>query len=240
MKLSEFYGWEVEHVGGNTVRQYEEDGTENPSTLIRPAEVVRASLLPRLPLYQRHDVFLDPEREQRFVRRFGRGIDKKTETNLDAILTLYKYVVVDARAVRIDYSIAPDGSVVPVGGYRPEDVRGVDRLCSMEHALAAMRLNIDSAFTDLLRNLRCDPEAPFYQGLLAKHGAGTRLSTVLLSLGVPLVDARFGYLLDLLGFPRNGSRFEYLHCIETTAYRLWVFSSSGQALVTNPEFQLYL
>jgi hypothetical protein len=49
-----------------------------------------------------------------------------------------------------------------------------------------------------------------------------------------------GVFMETLGFPKKGSRFEYLHCLETTHYRLWVFSSSGQSLVTNPEYELYL
>jgi len=33
---------------------------------------------------------------------------------------------------------------------------------------------------------------------------------------------------------------EYAHCIVTGNYRLWVMSSSGRALVTNPEYEVYL
>ena len=33
---------------------------------------------------------------------------------------------------------------------------------------------------------------------------------------------------------------EYLHCIETSTYRLWVFSSNGQSLVTNKECEIYI
>ena len=39
----------------------------------------------------------------------------------------------------------------------------------------------------------------------------------------------------------NGHKLvEYLHCLETTHYRFWIFSSSGQSLVTNPDYELYL
>src|SRR4030042_2896558 len=74
--LNELYQWEVEHLGERVVRQYNEDGSENPSTMIVPSEVVRASILPRVPGLPRHDVVLDPSKDQRFVRRFGRGIMK--------------------------------------------------------------------------------------------------------------------------------------------------------------------
>lgn len=33
---------------------------------------------------------------------------------------------------------------------------------------------------------------------------------------------------------------EYLQCVETNNYRLWVFSSNGRSLITNKDFELYL
>lgn len=33
---------------------------------------------------------------------------------------------------------------------------------------------------------------------------------------------------------------EYLQCIETNNYRLWVFSSNGRSLITHREYELYL
>jgi hypothetical protein len=41
----------------------------------------------------------------------------------------------------------------------------------------------------------------------------------------------------------KGSGFkqaEYLHCVETTRMRLWVLSTTGQVLVTKPDFELFL
>jgi hypothetical protein len=118
MTLSELYQWEVEHADHSIVRQYNDGGTENPSTLVRAAEVVRASILSRVPGLPRHDIGLDPAGDQRFVRRFGRGIMK---------------------------------------------------------------------------------------------------------------DAGNGFKMA-----------EYIHCIHTTHYRLWVLSSTGQSLVTNPGYELYV
>lgn len=34
--------------------------------------------------------------------------------------------------------------------------------------------------------------------------------------------------------------FEYIHCVEISHYRLWVFSSTGQSLVSNKDFDLYI
>ena len=33
---------------------------------------------------------------------------------------------------------------------------------------------------------------------------------------------------------------EYLQCVETNNYRLWVFSSNGRSLITTKDFELYL
>lgn len=39
----------------------------------------------------------------------------------------------------------------------------------------------------------------------------------------------------------NGMQMaEYLQCIETIDYRLWVFSSNGRSMLTHPKFELYL
>jgi hypothetical protein len=70
------YQWEMELADHRIIRQYNEDGSENPSTMIPVDEVVRASILPRVGLLPRHDILLDRERGERFVRRFGRGIMK--------------------------------------------------------------------------------------------------------------------------------------------------------------------
>jgi len=116
MKLSELYEWEVE-TSDRVIRQYNDDGTENPSTMISVDEVVRASIISRNGR-PRHDVLLDRAKGERFIKRFGRGIMK----------------------------------------------------------------NVSGKF------------------IMA----------------------------------------EYLQCIQTTHYRLWVFSTTGQSLVTNPELEVYL
>ena len=119
MKISEIYQWEIETADHTVIRQYNDDGSENPSILIPADEVVRVSILPRIPEGRpRHDVLLDRSRGEKYVRRFGRGIMKN-------------------------------------------------------------------------------------------KGEGYALA-------------------------------EYLHCVQTSHYRLWVFSQTGQSLVTNPEFEVYL
>jgi hypothetical protein len=243
--LKECYQWEAEHVGGRTVRQYNDDGSENPSTMIVPEKVVRASILPRMVGLPRHDVGLDPDRKQRFVRRFARSFEKRCETNVESILALYKYAIVDGRAKKVDYSIR-NGAVVPEGGYRPEDVRGLDHLTTVGDALAVMGFDETTRLSEFLVNMRvANPhkaigeQPPFYRDLSEKYGLSIPLGGLLSTLSMS-DRTRLGDFLEILGFPKAGSRFEYVHCIETTHYRLWVLSSSGQALVTNPEYELYL
>lgn len=33
---------------------------------------------------------------------------------------------------------------------------------------------------------------------------------------------------------------EYIHCIETMAYRMWICSTTGQVMVTRPDYELYI
>ena len=40
--------------------------------------------------------------------------------------------------------------------------------------------------------------------------------------------------------PQGFATTEYLQCIETNNYRLWVFSSNGRSLITHKEYELYL
>jgi len=115
--MKDAYGWEVELTDHRVISQYNEDGSENPSSMIPPEEVVRASVVPRGGGRPPHHVLLDRARGERFVRRFGRGI-------------------------------------------------------------------------------------------LKDHGAGVKLT-------------------------------EYVHCLVTTHYRLWVLSSTGQSIVANPDLEVY-
>ena len=82
LPIPERYQWEAEHIGGETVRQYNGSGEENPSSLIRPPEVVRFSIVPRVPGLPRHDILLDRNKGELFVRRFGRGFMKNTPTGV--------------------------------------------------------------------------------------------------------------------------------------------------------------
>ena len=76
MGPSNLYQWQVELTDHRVISQYNEDGSENPSSMIPPEEVVRASILPRVAGMPRHDVLVDAGRGEKFVRRFGRGIMK--------------------------------------------------------------------------------------------------------------------------------------------------------------------
>ena len=188
--LKEFYQWEVEHVGGRTIRQYNDDGTENPSTMIVPTKVVRASILPRTVGLPRHDVGLDPDRHQRFVRRFGRAFEKRCETNIEHILSLYKFAVAGDGVRRVHYSIALDGGVNTVD-CKPEDVRSIDHGTPIGDALMVMRLTTASNLGEFLLNMRVadegkpfDKQSIFYRTLAEKYGLSTPLGWLLATLSM--------------------------------------------------------
>lgn len=74
------YQWEIETSDGLVVRQYDENGNECTWKTIDTDKVARVSLIPSLPVLPRHDIFIDAAKGEKFIRRFGRGFIKNTET----------------------------------------------------------------------------------------------------------------------------------------------------------------
>jgi len=240
------YGWEAEHIDGSTLSQYNGSGGETPSTEIRTDEVVRFSLLPRFPNLVRHDVLVDRAVGERFVRRFGRGFHKRSETNLDEILALCKYRVEGTKAFRVHYSFGSVGEIVPEEGIPVSAVRSLARSTSLEHAFVVLGLSMDSTVTQFLTALKCfdrgkgiEEQSPGCRKILAEHGGSTSLRGLISNAGLSPRNS-LGLLLNQLGFPKKETHSEYLQVVETNRYRLWVFSSTGRALVTNPEYEAYL
>jgi hypothetical protein len=57
------------------------------------------------------------------------------------------------------------------------------------------------------------------------------------------IDERFERWFMRVFQRQRGQGFreeERLHCVQTTGYRLWVFCSTGQVILTNPKFEMYL
>jgi len=61
----------------------------------------------------------------------------------------------------------------------------------------------------------------------------------------PRHDIMFGDVRFIKRFTRsfmglNGPLKEYLHCVITSQFRLYLFSSSGRTLITQADYDLYL
>ena len=78
MKINDLYYWELELSTGQIFSQWSADGNETKWKDVKKLElVVRASLIPKIPILPRHDCFLDIEKGDKFIRRFGRGFMKE-------------------------------------------------------------------------------------------------------------------------------------------------------------------
>ena len=86
MNFSRLYSWEMETSDGTTLKQYEDDGKENTWTTLDVDKVVRVSIVPTISVLPRHDCFIDISKGERFIRRFRRVVQKKSQTNLDTLM----------------------------------------------------------------------------------------------------------------------------------------------------------
>ena len=80
LKPSNIYHWQIEYrtVARNTlVLNRYDNGREQSSKQVDPHSVIRVSLLPVLPILPRHDILIDSEGGEYFVKWFGRAILKK-------------------------------------------------------------------------------------------------------------------------------------------------------------------
>jgi hypothetical protein len=85
VKPNSIYGYQMESIDGSVMNQYDENGNEfSWKNLVEPDKVVRISIIPRLgfALLPRHDVFINHEQGEKFIRRFGRGWLKMREDGI--------------------------------------------------------------------------------------------------------------------------------------------------------------
>jgi len=78
MEPSEVYVWEMETDNGTVIKQVDDDGVEHRRDEVDPHVVVRFTLKPRQkgsPLPS-HSAIVDHEKQERYVRSFGRGFIK--------------------------------------------------------------------------------------------------------------------------------------------------------------------
>lgn len=94
MNVNAVYSWEIETIDGTIYKQYNEDGSENSSKKIDPDLVVRISYIPKVALFPQHDVIVNLNIGDRFIRRFGRGFIKQVE---DFKLVEYLHCIVTNR-----------------------------------------------------------------------------------------------------------------------------------------------
>lgn len=73
MNPNEMYMWEIETTDGKVLKQYDESGNEQSWKTLNPDEIVRVSFLPRVQLLPQHDVLIDINNGEKFIKRFGRG-----------------------------------------------------------------------------------------------------------------------------------------------------------------------
>jgi len=76
MKPNTIYSWEMETADGEVLKQYEEDGKENTWKSLDADKIVRVSFIPAINLLPRHDLLINIDEGDRFIRRFGRGFLK--------------------------------------------------------------------------------------------------------------------------------------------------------------------
>ena len=102
------YSWEMETVDGVILKQYEENGKENTWKNLDVSKIVRVSFIPCIPILPRHELLIDIDQGDRFVRRFGRGFIKHDKADgfglkiyLNCIVTnrCRFYVISNGRAV---------------------------------------------------------------------------------------------------------------------------------------------
>ncbi len=82
MNPNRVYTWEMETSDGAVLAQYDEQGNEQSWKVLPVEKVVRVSLIPSDPALPRHDVVLDLDKGERFVRRFGRGFMRTTNEGI--------------------------------------------------------------------------------------------------------------------------------------------------------------
>lgn len=79
MEPNKLYQWEMEAAGGIVRRQYNESGIEQTWKDLPLERIIRVTFLPLVPVLPRHDIFIDINKGERFVRRFGRGFIKQAD-----------------------------------------------------------------------------------------------------------------------------------------------------------------
>jgi hypothetical protein len=73
MSPNTVYSWEMVTLDGDVRKQYDEQGNEQTWKDLSKDKICRVSFVPAVQFLPRHEVMIDIDAGDRFVRRFGRG-----------------------------------------------------------------------------------------------------------------------------------------------------------------------
>ena len=79
IKPQTIYQWQIEYLtatGNSQILDRFDNGREQSSKLVDPTSVIRVSLLPSIPILPQHDIFINSDKGESFVRWFGRTMMK--------------------------------------------------------------------------------------------------------------------------------------------------------------------
>jgi len=89
-KLNLIYKWEIQTIDDVILNQYDENGCENSWKTLELDKIIRASFIPTINIFPRHDVIIDIEKGDRFIKRFSRGfISQKTGFKLSECVNCF-------------------------------------------------------------------------------------------------------------------------------------------------------
>ena len=77
MKVNDLYKWQIELNTGEIISQYDLEGNEKSSKVIIPDKVVRVTYIPSLSILAQHNIIIDKNSGEAFIRRFQRGFIKQ-------------------------------------------------------------------------------------------------------------------------------------------------------------------
>lgn len=82
LRPNEMYMWEMETDKGSVLKQFDDDGKENSWKTLDVERIVRVSLVPRISILPQHNVIINREAGELFVKRFARGFIKMNANNI--------------------------------------------------------------------------------------------------------------------------------------------------------------
>lgn len=79
MDVSESYTWLIETIDGKQTKKFNEDGSVNKWQDINPNKIIRFSFRAIFPNLKNHEVFIDIDKGNKFIKYFSRGFLKQKD-----------------------------------------------------------------------------------------------------------------------------------------------------------------